>query len=93
MDVLRLLEDEHDEAKALFKKLEKDGEQLAQDIRDQLLWLEAEFEEKTEYGDVYSITGSLIGPNGREIRVMSIWMVESVTNETKFITLYPKKED
>ena len=72
---------------------EKDGEQLAQDIRDQLLSLEAEFEETTEYGDMYSIGGSLIGPNGRAIRVMSIWMVESVTDKTKFITLYPKKED
>ena len=72
---------------------EKDGEQLAQDIRDQLLSLEAKFEETTEYGDMYSIMGLLIGPNGRAIHVMSIWMVESITNETKFITLYPKKED
>src|SRR5207248_2017564 len=41
---------------------EKDGEQLAQDIRDQLLSLEAKFEETTEYGDMYSIMGLLIGP-------------------------------
>jgi len=72
---------------------EKDGEQLARDIRDQLLCLEAEFEETTGYGDMYSIGGSLIGPNGRAIRVMTIWMVESATNKTRFITLYPKKED
>ena len=72
---------------------EKDGEQLAQDIRDQLLSLEAKFEETTEYGDMYSIMGLLIGLNGRAIHVMSIWMVESITNETKSITLYPKKED
>ena len=62
---------------------EKDGEQLAQDIKDQLLCLEAEFEETTEYGEMYSIAGSLTGPNGRVIHVTSIWMVETVTNETK----------
>ena len=34
------------------------------------------------------IVGSLIGPNGRTLRVKSIWMIESATKKTKFITLY-----
>jgi len=72
---------------------EQHADRLASDIRRQLLTLEAEFEETTEYGEIYSIVGSLIGPNGQMLRVSSIWMTESVTGQTKFITLYPAKED
>ena len=69
------------------------ADRLARDIRRQLLTLAAEFEETTEYGEMYSIVGSLIGPNGRMLRVASIWMTEAATGHTKFITLYPAKED
>jgi hypothetical protein len=69
------------------------AEQLAIDIRQQLLALDAEFAETTEYGDLYRIAGTLTGPNGQTLRVVSIWMIESGTNITKFITLYPVKED
>jgi len=72
---------------------EQHADQLADDIRQQLLALEAEFEESTEYGQIYSIVGSLIGPNGRMLQVASIWMIERATGQTKFITLYPAKED
>lgn len=43
---------------------EQHANRLARDIRRQLLTLEAEFEETTEYGEMYSIVGSLIDPNG-----------------------------
>jgi hypothetical protein len=66
--------------------------QLAEDIRHQLLPLEAEFEESTEYGDKYRIVGALVGPNGRTLRVVSVWMIEAATGTTKFLTLYPAKE-
>lgn len=42
---------------------ERDASRLAADIRDQLLNLEAEFEQSTEYGEFYSIVGSLVGSN------------------------------
>jgi hypothetical protein len=70
-----------------------DGDPLAQDIRRQLLPLEADFEETTDYGDMYRIRGTLIGPNGRVLRVVSIWMKENTTGTTKFITLYPDTEN
>jgi hypothetical protein len=54
--------------------------------------LDAEFAETTEYGELYRIAGTLTGPNGQTLRVVSIWMIESATNITKFITLYPVKE-
>jgi hypothetical protein len=53
---------------------------------------DAEHEETTEYGDTYRICGTLSGPNGRVLRVVSIWMTESATGTTKFITLYPERK-
>jgi hypothetical protein len=68
------------------------ADQLAEDIRHQLLPLEADFEESTEYGDKYRIVGALIGPNGRTLPVVSVWMIGAATRTTKFLTLYPAKE-
>ena len=64
---------------------------LMKDIREQLLPLEAEFSEHSEYGPKYRIRGTLSGPNGQMVRVISIWITEQATGLTKFITLYPDK--
>ena|SRR5438128_8372940 len=72
---------------------ERDAELLARDIRRQLLSADAQFEEATAYGDLYSITAGLRGPNGTVLKVKSFWMVESATDITKFITLYPSKDN
>ena len=64
---------------------------LVNDIRKQLLPLDAQVEEMSEYGQKYRISGTLTGPNGRALRVETVWMVESVGRVTKFITLYPTK--
>lgn len=66
-------------------------DQLQHDIRTQLLPLEAEFLELTEYGPKYSIRGWLRGPNGHERQVVTIWMTEEASQQTKFITLYPAR--
>jgi len=68
------------------------ADQLVTDIREQLLPLNAEFQETTEYGDKYRIADTLKGPNGRGLDIVSIWMTESATGTTKFITLHPAKE-
>jgi len=65
---------------------------LLQDLRG-LLDADAEFVQKTEYGDKYQICGTLSGPNGRRLRVISIWMIERATGKTKFVTLYPDKNE
>ncbi len=62
------------------------------DLRNQILTQEAAFMETTEYGDKYSIRGGLTGPNGRTLKVITIWLTEDATGLTKFITLYPAKE-
>ncbi|HEV2435798.1 MAG TPA: hypothetical protein VG077_07355 [Verrucomicrobiae bacterium] len=66
------------------------ADRLLEDLRG-LLANEAEFVQSTEYGDKYRICGTLTGPNGRKLRVVSIWMIEEATGRTKFVTLYPDK--
>jgi hypothetical protein len=66
------------------------ADRLREDLRG-LLANEAEYIQSTEYGDKYRICGTLIGPNGRRLRVVSIWMIEEATGRTKFVTLYPDK--
>lgn len=69
-------------------------QRLESDIRSQILPLDVmPNDEVNRFGDVYGICGSLTGPNGLRLRVITIWMIEYATGQTKFITLYPNKED
>ena len=69
----------------------ENAEQLITDLREQLMTLDAEFIEDTEYGPKYRIRGTLTGPNGRALRVVTIWMADEAAGVTKFLTLYPEK--
>jgi hypothetical protein len=69
----------------------QEADRLMNDLRTQLLPLEAELFDQTEYGPKYRIRGALTGPNGRVLRVVTIWMKEDATGETKFVTLLPDK--
>jgi len=53
---------------------------------------DAELMRKTAYGDLFRIRGKLLGPNGVRLKVVTIWMTEEVSLDTKFITLFPDKE-
>ena len=66
-------------------------QQLEQDIRQQILSNEATSTEQTQYGEYFEIIGPLTGPNGAVLRVKTVWMQESSSGVTKFITLYPDK--
>ena len=67
-------------------------ERLETNLRHQILTQDAAFMEPTEYGGKFSIHGELTGPNGRTLKVVTIWMTEDASGLTKFITLYPAKE-
>jgi len=69
----------------------ENADRLLNDLRAQLLALDAELFDRTEYGPKYRIRGTLTGPNGRVLRVVTIWMKEEATGETKFVTLLPDK--
>jgi hypothetical protein len=47
--------------------------------------------ERTRYGELFEIRASLAGPNGKVLKVKTVWMEEFGTGITKFITLYPDK--
>ncbi len=63
--------------------------QLEQDLRSQLLPLAATPIAETEFGIKYRIRGQLTGLNQMSLPVISIWLVDSFTQQTKFVTLFP----
>jgi len=65
---------------------------LQQDLRNQVLSKEAVFIESTRFGRMYEIRTELKGPNGKDLFIRSYWMIEAVTEQAKFITLFPNKE-
>jgi hypothetical protein len=91
-----LLKWQPDNDKSKFLELagyrSKDWQRLVDDIRTQILPADAEIIRKTPYGDLFRIRNELNGPNGATLRVVTVWMQEYVSGETKFITLFPDKE-
>ncbi|MEP6686552.1 MAG: DUF6883 domain-containing protein [Verrucomicrobiota bacterium] len=85
------LEDDKSGFLALAGYTLENTDRLIDDLRRQLLPLDVELFDETEYGAKYRIRGTLTGPNGRVLRVVSIWMKEEATGETKFVTLFPDK--
>ncbi|MFI5202158.1 MAG: DUF6883 domain-containing protein [Candidatus Kapaibacterium sp.] len=61
---------------------------LLNDIRDQFLPSEAQFQERKKYGEYYAIRGFLQGPNGRQLRVKTVWIVD-LQGDIRFVTLVP----
>ncbi len=60
-------------------------------LRNQILSEHAVPTERTEFGQMYEIRGRLIGQNGKCLRVLTIWMTDRETGNTRFITMYPDK--
>jgi hypothetical protein len=69
----------------------ENSQELENDLRLQILSLEATPTESTLYGQMYEIRGDLTGPNGQTLAVVTIWITETATRVTKFITMYPDK--
>ncbi|MBF0388836.1 MAG: hypothetical protein HQK71_01900 [Desulfamplus sp.] len=61
------------------------------DLRNQILSQNAVEAEKTEFGQMFEISGLLLGPNGKGLSVITIWMIDRITGNTRFITMYPDK--
>jgi hypothetical protein len=90
-DYLLRPRDDHDKsgflAVAGYTALHAD--RLESDLRAQLLPLDVSPAGQTAYGEKFVVRGPLTGPNGRTLRVLSVWMREKATGLVKFITLYP----
>ncbi len=68
----------------------ENADQLRNDLRTQLLPLDATPLHSTKFGEFYEIHAPLAGPNGVTLRIRSIWMKEHLSGATKFITLIPE---
>lgn len=62
---------------------------LAKDLRQQILPLEATPTVLTEFGQKSEIHGTLTGSNGVTLNVITVWIVNQT--ETRFVTLVPQK--
>jgi len=63
-------------------------QQLERDLRN-LLMNEATLDRETSFGNIYKIEGVLFGSNGVSLQVATFWIVDSFSNETRFVTLLP----
>jgi hypothetical protein len=71
----------------------ENAERLLDDLRSQILPLDAIPLQSNKFGKYYEICGNLKGPNGRVLSVRSIWMTEHLSKRTKFVTLIPEKSE
>jgi hypothetical protein len=69
----------------------EEPEQLAADLRAQLLSLDAQPAGTDNFGDYFETSGPLKGPSGKTLRARAIWMTEHLSGETRLITLLPDK--
>ena len=66
-------------------------ERFRDDLRSQILPLDAVSAGSTKFGDFFEIRGVLHGPNGKNLWVKTIWMRENLRETVRFITLLPDK--
>ena len=67
------------------------ADRLLEDLRTQILPLDATPMESNKFGQYYEICGTLTGPNGKTLAVRTIWMTEHLSGNTKFVTLIPDR--
>jgi hypothetical protein len=66
---------------------------LLEAIRQLAAGAQAEEDRVNEYGEILRAEGRLIGPNGRTLSVVTIWIRERLTGRIRFVTLKPRKEN
>jgi hypothetical protein len=44
------------------------------------------------YGIKWEVQGTLVGPNGQGLRVVTVWITLEASGETRFVTLFPDRE-
>jgi len=67
-------------------------QRLEEDLRTQILSLDAIPTDKTKFGQMFEINGKLKGPNEVILLVRTIWIREHESHLTKFITMFPDKK-
>lgn len=68
----------------------EDWRRLEADLRTQHLPKDATAEERTTYGQKYSIRATLVGPSGSTANVRSVWFVRRGEDFPRFVTAFPE---
>ena len=67
-------------------------EVLARDLYDLAKTYEISDQVISPYGIKWEVQGSLTGPNGQVLYVVTVWITLETSGETRFVTLFPDKE-
>jgi len=65
---------------------------LERDLRQLIEMREVSSVEISPFGTKYEVRGSLTGPNGKVLHVVTVWIKLEVTGKTRFVTLFPDRE-
>ena len=65
-------------------------DRLIEDIRTQILPLDAVFVHRTVFGETYQIDGPLLGLLGWQIHLRTIWLKHALSGAVHFVTLIPQ---
>ena len=66
---------------------------LEADLRTMARHYEAAHGGSNAYGEFWIVRGELHGPNGKILRVETVWISLAETGEVRFVTLKPDRED
>ena len=66
--------------------------ELATDLRGLIGEKDADLTRSTVCGDMYEVKGSLVGPNGKTLQLITVWIRLKANGETRFVTSVPGKE-
>lgn len=70
----------------------KNPEELINAIRLLVEKEEAIEDRRNEYGVFYQVTGELVGVNGVNLSVTTVWLFRQIDQKFQFVTLKPHKE-
>jgi hypothetical protein len=71
---------------------QENADELMAGIRRLAIGVEATEDGTDEYGKFYRVEGDLVGPNGRELPVVTIWLRWHSNGSFHFVTLKPLRK-
>jgi len=61
-------------------------------IQEQAVARDAVEDRSNEYGTFYQVEGDLVGANGVNLSVVTVWLQRQIDGKFQFVTLKPRKE-
>jgi hypothetical protein len=76
----------------VFQKLgysAENWETFERSLRELILTQDALPVEESQYGKKFLVEGPFVGPSGRKIRIVTVWVILKDESLPKFVTAYP----